>query len=300
MSIHPFATGKVPFAAACFVGVMASIATAEVQMQWAVIGNEGNAADTTGFGRVDYRYSIARHEVTNAQYAEFLNAKARNDVHGLYNESMGTSNNIVRTGAPGSYSYSVASGRGDHPVAWVSFMDSMRFVNWLQNGQGDADTETGTYAVGGGLSESRASGERFVIAGEDEWYKAAFHRPGMGYAVYGCSTDAISASVANYADFWEGTTAVGQFAANAYGVFDMAGNLSEWNEAIIGGSARGIRGGSWSASEGYMHSGTRAVFVDEPIKENGDIGFRVAFVPGPGVGAITVVSAVLVRRRRAG
>ena len=35
-----------------------------------------------------YTYRIAKYEVTNAQYAEFLNAKAATDPLGLYNPNM--------------------------------------------------------------------------------------------------------------------------------------------------------------------------------------------------------------------
>ena len=37
-----------------------------------------------------YAYYISKYEVTNAQYAEFLNAKAASDPLGLYNASMGS------------------------------------------------------------------------------------------------------------------------------------------------------------------------------------------------------------------
>jgi len=32
-------------------------------------------------------------------------------------------------------------------VNFVSFYDSLRFANWLSNGQGSGDTETGAYTI---------------------------------------------------------------------------------------------------------------------------------------------------------
>ncbi|MCH8149124.1 MAG: PEP-CTERM sorting domain-containing protein, partial [Planctomycetes bacterium] len=48
-------------------------ASAQVTFDWTTVGNVGNAPDTTGFGSVANEHRIAKHEVTNAQYAEFLN-----------------------------------------------------------------------------------------------------------------------------------------------------------------------------------------------------------------------------------
>jgi hypothetical protein len=71
--------------------VIASSASA-VTMAWTPIGNPGNACDpqpdVSGagsgcFGAVPYAYFIGTYEVTNAQYAEFLNAKAKSDPFGL-------------------------------------------------------------------------------------------------------------------------------------------------------------------------------------------------------------------------
>ena len=59
------------------------------------------------------------------------------------------------------------------------------------------------------------------------------------------------------------------------GAFDMAGNVFEWNEAVINGSFRGLRGGSWNSFfENNLRSSTRDIF--NPGFENHDIGFRVA------------------------
>jgi sulfatase modifying factor 1 len=80
--------------------VGAAVATAgtagAVTMEWVTVGDPGNAADTavmndhtTGYGSVSYAYRISKYEVTNAQYAEFLNAVASsNDFAGLYDAQM--------------------------------------------------------------------------------------------------------------------------------------------------------------------------------------------------------------------
>jgi len=61
-------------------------ALAQVSFDWATVDVPGNAPDTqvmtkgpvpdftTGYGAVDYTYRIAKQQVTNLQYAEFLNA----------------------------------------------------------------------------------------------------------------------------------------------------------------------------------------------------------------------------------
>src|SRR5688572_3310171 len=72
------------FASLLVIGMLfASAARAEVSMQWMTVGDTGNVGDTqvmtvdgtSGYGAVPYSYRIGKHEVTNAQYVEFLNAK---------------------------------------------------------------------------------------------------------------------------------------------------------------------------------------------------------------------------------
>jgi len=96
-------------AAAAAVLFGAGNANAAVQFDWAKVGNAGNAADTTGFGAVSYEYRIAKHEVTNAQYAEFLNAVAATDTNNLYNTNMGSNarGGVTRSGSSGSFTYAV-------------------------------------------------------------------------------------------------------------------------------------------------------------------------------------------------
>ena len=61
-----------------------------VTIDWVTVGGPGNAADTTGDGAVADVYRIAKYEVTNAQYVEFLNAVGKTYTYSLYNGNMGS------------------------------------------------------------------------------------------------------------------------------------------------------------------------------------------------------------------
>ena len=106
------------------------------------MGDPGNAceANTGGcFGAVAYEYRIGEYEVTNAQYTEFLNAVDSTGANALalYNAAMGI--NFVG-GNPDGSKYVVVSGFESKPVVYVSFCDTLRYANWLHNGQGTGST----------------------------------------------------------------------------------------------------------------------------------------------------------------
>lgn len=144
-----------------------------VTIDWVTVGNPGNAADSTGYGAVGYEYQIGKYEVTIQQYADFLNAVAATDPHSLYNTNMGSDQRVAgisRTGVSGAYTYSVvppagvtpagADSPGNRPITWVNWFDAARFVNWMNNGQGSATTESGAYTISTGqiTAASRTGG----------------------------------------------------------------------------------------------------------------------------------------------
>jgi sulfatase modifying factor 1 len=291
---------------------------------WVPIRGPGNIQDTTGYGAAADVFQIMEYEFTNDQYTDFLNSVAATDTYSLYNTSMGSDANggITRSGSAGSYSYSVKANMGDKPVNYVTWFDAARVANWMQNGQGSGSTETGAYTlVGGqasGTAPARNSGAAFYIPTEDQWYKAAFYGPvlnsGSGsYYTYATQSDLAptavtagltgigsSGSTGNFANFnsaasWNNqvgnvTTVGTNGGPSAYGVFDMSGNLFEWNDLTgAAGSSRGLRGGGWLGDASYLSSSSR--FTVDPSYEASDSGFRLASpvaVPEPSTYAMAL------------
>lgn len=297
---------------------------AQIVIQTVPIGNLGNANDpmsdvgegTRPFGGVAYAYGMGTTEVTNAQYAAFLNAVARSDPNSLYNANMaGSLGGIVRTGTAGSFLYSTISGRENNPVNYVTFWDSCRFTNWLHNGQptgaaGPATTEGGAYTLtASGIADNtvaRNADALWAIPSADEWHKAAYHQPASlggdadDYWLYPTSSNSISTADAAYGNISPNATPVpvGSFAPNFYGVFDMGGNVYEWNEYVLtgpAGSLRTFRGGTVVGNESFLLSSF--VGGDLPTGDSRFGGFRVVQVPAPAGALVFALGAVAATRR---
>ena len=284
------------------------------------VGNPGNAGELSGagaggsgpdaiVGSVSYNYRIGKYEVTNAQYAEFLNAKAASDPLGLYNTLMDSSiGGITRNGSSPSFTDATIAGRGDKPVIRVSWYDAIRFANWLHNGQASGDTETGAYTLFGGsptpsngLSITRNAGAIWFLASESEWYKAAYYdSTGSSYFDYPTASNTApiaeappgGGNSANYDPAVLDLTNVGAYTASdsPYGTFDQGGNLWEWNEALISGSSRSLRGGSWDSTGNKLLASLR--FDLDPSFEFDILGFRVATIPEPSTAVLAIVGMV--------
>ena len=313
-----------------FVALFLSLPARAVTIDWVAVDNANNAADTpsancwaANCGSVDHAYSISKYEITNAQYAEFLNAVGQNGAitRALFNASMHNNPNggIVQSGVSGSFTYTAFPGFENKPVNFVSFYDSLRFANWLHNGQGGGDTETGAYTLLGGtaipsngLIVARNPDATVFLPSENEWYKAAYYSPGGVYFDYPAGTDnaiecawmgSDTGNSANCNGASGALTIVGVYgqSESPYGTFDQGGNMIEWNEQIVFGSYRGLRGGDWFFDATSLAASNP--YYDSPTHENDLIGFRVASLlpePGPGLlGMTAMLSLAASRSRRA-
>ncbi|MEM8934931.1 MAG: SUMF1/EgtB/PvdO family nonheme iron enzyme [Pseudomonadota bacterium] len=165
-------------------------------------------------------------------------------------------------------------GRGDRPVVNISFEDAASYAAWL----------------------SKKTGSNYRLPTEAEWEYAA--RAG-GDGVFGHAR-AISPARANFdgrypygsprGNYRSSTTPVASFAPNAFGLYDMHGNVWEWTadcwteshvSAPGDGSARigdctqrVLKGGAWNVG-GWRLRAAHRIPKGVSARES-DNGFRVA------------------------
>jgi len=130
-----------------------------------------------------------------------------------------------------------ASYGSKHPVIGVNWYDAVKWNNARSEKEGRTPAyyvdsgRTIVYRTGGVELDTKLPGGVNWNAGyrlptEAEWEKAA--RGGESYKLYPWGSDVINHELANYDRFNNGTTPIGSYPANKYGLYDMAGNVFEW------------------------------------------------------------------------
>ncbi|WP_312253307.1 formylglycine-generating enzyme family protein [Stenotrophomonas sp.] len=240
--------------------------------------------------RFERGFAMAITEVTVADFERFVkatNARPRATRRGhsvVYDERSG--NFIRRSGVDWRSDYDGSRAMGNSPVMHVSVRDAENYATWLSEQTGrayrlpsEAEFE---YAL-------RAGG-----SGRYPWGDAGL--PPAGSGNYTGSQDVSPSgrhwhnAFVGYGDGWWGPALVGSFQANAFGLHDMGGNLSEWvadcwhssyrrapSDGVAwynpGCRARVIRGGNWANAPEQTRAAWRQ--SQDSDTTNARIGFRL-------------------------
>ena len=285
----------------------------QFSLDFTTIGNPGNAADSTGYGKVDYTYRIGTHAISQ--------------------------NQIAAATASGLQNVTAGAWSGNQPAANISWYQCAAFVNWLNTSTGHHVAYNLTYNNGSysmGLWHSLDEGYNpsnplrnnlalYVLPSTDEWYKAAYGmNNGMGYYLFPTASDTQPTIVAsgtnagtavyNLYSSVQGPASVYEAGGlSSYGTMGQGGNLYQYMEGAAYGLsnidlsvARDVRGGSWYSAE-YLSPGNAVAmsssysfynYSDNPVDY---IGFRVAAVPEPSTCALFALGAItmlMVMRRK--
>ena len=189
---------------------------------------------------------------------------------------------VADGGCGGYYPDDEGWGRGNRPVINVSWDDVQGFIDWLND----------------------KTGGSFRLPTEAEWEYAA--RAGSTTKYHFGNSASQLCRYANHADsstdysninktcsdgVGKRTAAVGRYQSNAFGLYDMHGNVWEWvqdcwNDNYVGAPNNGqawmsrdcgqrtLRGGSWYNGPRALHSATRSKRV--LASHHSHLGFRLA------------------------
>jgi formylglycine-generating enzyme required for sulfatase activity len=201
-------------------------------------------------------FALGKYPVTRGEYAHFVQATGRPDGSGCSWRSP---------------SFLSLPQTDRDPVVCVSWEDAKAYAAWL----------------------SRTTGKGYRLPSEAEWEYAA--RASTTTARWW--GDEIGRNLANCAacgSRWDhkSTSPVGSFPANAFGLYDMLGNVWQWVEDCISSNYNGapsdasislvsegcrthaLRGGSWGDPPRSVRAGARG--SDSSWRRTSDAGFRVA------------------------
>jgi len=188
---------------------------------------------------------------------------------------------------------------GSRPVHSISWHEALKYCDWLNHEL----SHSPLFEQSALARLIRDEGWRITLPSELEWEKAA--RGGQDAALFPWG-DQADPNRANYDDTEVGaTSAVGCFAANGFGLYDMSGNLFEWTRSLWGTDWqkpefiypydpndlerenlkagekiwRVVRGGAWGFRRDFARCAYR--YGDRPGFRGGNFGFRLVLRSSP-------------------
>ncbi len=221
--------------------------------------------------RITRSFAIGKYEVTVGQFADFVKATGykteAEQGDGCWGWSVQWKSEQWKKNARFNWRSPGFSQNDDHPVVCVSWHDAKAYIDWL----------------------SRQAGHAYRLPTEAEWEYAA---QAGSTAAYSFGNDAEA--VGNYAWYLNNsskkTHPVGQKQPNAWGLYDVHGNASEWvgdwydagyyaksplqdPKGPATSPGRVIRGGGGDGGARSCRSAHRYVYV--PSDRLGNVGFRL-------------------------
>ncbi len=225
-------------------------------------------------------FAMGKTEVTRGQFAEFIKRTRYNTGDKCW--TLVGRKFELRSGSwrePGYFQ------TDKHPVACINWNDANAYAEWLSRKTGkhyrlptEAEWE---YSARGQSSTARYWGDnpdkacRFANAA-DKTLQATILSP-TSWLIHNCT------------DGYAYTAPVGRFKANAFGLYDMLGNVWEWTEDSYHDSYKGapndgsawqgddekrvIRGGSWYDAPSYVRADGRD--KAPPASRYSNFGFRL-------------------------
>ncbi|MDR1879330.1 MAG: SUMF1/EgtB/PvdO family nonheme iron enzyme, partial [Tannerellaceae bacterium] len=198
-------------------------------------------------------FYISRYATTNAEFAAFLNAEGvGSDGEGIV-DGYGNQLLIVENTVMGllwdNNEWKPVNGMGTHPVIHVTWYGAKAFADWV--GMTLPTEAQWEYACRAGSQAAWCFGDDVNLLENYAWY---------------------------YPSAGSTTHPVGEKSPNAWGLYDMHGNVCEWcSDWYNGENKRVRRSGSWNMLASFSRSASR--FAESPSDTKIHLGFRVAYVP---------------------